>query len=349
MQKYWSRRAEAIEPYVAGEQPKEKNIVKLNTNENPYPPSPGALAALMSIDGRAMRMYPDPSCAALRAAIAALHGVGSDMVFVGNGSDDVLAVAFMAFFDDGLAFPDITYSFYPVWASLFGIRTDLLPVKEDFSIEPSDYFGKPCAVIANPNAPTSLALSRNAIADIAANISGAFVVDEAYAEFGAESAIPLIAAGHDNIVVTRTLSKSHSLAGMRVGYAIGTPHMIEAMNRIRDSYNSYPVDTVAQRVAFAAVSDRSYTEEIIAKIKASRERLTKGLAALGFSVLPSSANFVFASHPSMSGGDLKQALAERGIIVRHFNAPRISDHLRISVGTDGDVDRLIEELKKILF
>ena len=347
MEKYWSRRAREITPYVAGEQPRDRNIIKLNTNENPYPPSEKVMEAIAAVDGASVRRYPDPGCEGLRGLIAKRHGVTPDMVFVGNGSDDVLAIAFMSYFDGGLVMPDITYSFYPVWAELFGIDFERIPTGEDFSIDPADYEGRRNIVLANPNAPTSVALPLTDIGRIAKSASGTFIVDEAYAEFGAESAVPLIES-MENVVVVRTMSKSHALAGLRVGYAIGRAEMIEAMNRVRDSFNSYPVDAVAQRAAAAAIADEAYTAHTIALVKATRARLTERLAAMGFRVLPSSANFVFCTHDAMNAADIMARLREKGIIVRRFGGERIKNWLRITVGTDAETDALLDGLGKII-
>lgn len=348
MEQYWSKKAREIAPYVAGEQPKEKNIIKLNTNENPYPPSPGVLMALKGIHERQLRLYPDPNCDVLRSAIAARHGVTPDMVFVGNGSDDVLSIAFQSFFDGGLLFPDVTYSFYPVWASLYDISYARIPLRDDFTIDVSGYSGGQCAVIANPNAPTSIALSLSEIKKMASGLSGAFIVDEAYAEFGADSAVPLISS-HPNIVVVRTLSKSHALAGLRLGYAIGAPGMIEAMNRIKDSVNSYPVDAIAQRLALAAVTDDAYTKSVVEQIAATRERIAAALLDMGFTVLPSRSNFIFAGRGPLPARDIMPKLREQGVIVRYFPGGRTDDFLRITVGTDQQMDEFLKKLNKILY
>ncbi len=340
MTQYLSRRAATITPYVAGEQPAGSDIIKLNTNENPYPPSPKALCVLQAFAGERLRLYPRPDGGSLRSAAAKVYGLSEDHIFCGNGSDEVLGLAFQAFFDGDVAFPDITYSFYPVWAELYGISYKLVPLNADFTIPVDDMRGNG-VVFANPNAPTGIALGRSDIERILQNNSDhVVIVDEAYASFGAGTVAPLIPQ-YPNLLIVSTMSKSHALAGLRVAFAIGQPHLIEGLMRIKDSFNSYPLDMVAQETAAAALLDEPYCAAMSEKIIATRENTIKRLADIGFRVLPSSANFVFASHPQASAAALKEYLADNGIYVRHFNKPRIYDYLRITIGTDAQMDKLI--------
>ncbi len=347
MKDYLSKRAKSISPYTAGEQPKGANIIKLNTNENPYPPSQKTLEAYSGYTPADLRLYPDTRGGEFRAAAARINGLPESHVFCGNGSDDVLALAFAAFFDDGLMFPDITYSFYPVWAKLFGISYELLPLSDDFTI-PVGRLRAKSIVLANPNAPTGVALPLEDIRKILEqNRDGLVLVDEAYVFFGAQSAAALVPE-YDNLLIVTTLSKSHSLAGLRLGYALGQPHLIEGLERIKDSFNSYPLDSVAQRVGAAALLDAEYYKSTAQRIIATRERTINTLKGLGFIVPPSSANFIFASKPGVSGAELKAYLESLGIYVRHWNAPRISDYLRISIGTDEQMDVLIQKIIEFL-
>ena len=350
MSRFWSPIVHTLSPYVPGEQPKVDNLIKLNTNENPYPPSPRALAAIAAATER-LRLYPDPGASALRATIAARHGVAPEQVFVGNGSDEVLAHTFQALLkhDAPLLFPDITYSFYPVYCGLYGIRGEEVLLDEAMRVQIADY-RRPCSAILlpNPNAPTGIALSRDAIeALVAEHPDQLVVVDEAYVDFGAESAVPLVAR-HDNLLVVQTLSKSRALAGLRVGFAIGQRPLIEPLERVKDSFNSYPLDGLAQAGAAAAIEDEAWFQETRGRIIASREQLSRDLAALGFEVLPSQANFVFARHPRHRGSALAVALREHGVLVRHFRKPRIEDFLRITVGTTDQCDRLIALLRRLI-
>ena len=347
MKQYWSKKARAITPYVAGEQPKMQNLIKLNTNENPYPPSPQVSAAIAGVDTAAMRLYPQPDSDGLRAALAAHHGLAPENVFCGNGSDDVLAIAFQSFFDGGLAIADVTYSFYSVWAELFGISCEIIPLLPDFSIDVEGFLGRRCAVLPNPNAPTSMALGLADIERIVASAEGVVILDEAYIAFGGESAVPLLSK-YDNLLVVRTFSKSHALAGLRVGYALGNPDLIEAMRAIKDSFNSYPVDQLAQAAAIAAIQDEAYTRQTVAQIVRDRAYTTEGLQALGFDVLPPAGNFVFCRHPKTGGAALMAGLRERGIVVRRFDAPRIADYLRITIGTHAQMETLLTTLKALV-
>jgi histidinol-phosphate aminotransferase len=351
MSRFWSDLTHRLSPYVPGEQPRIADLVKLNTNESPFGPSPRVFEAIRGEATDAVRLYPDPTAAELRAALAAYHGVQPDRVFVGNGSDEVLAHAFAALLkhDAPLLFPDITYSFYPVYCRLFDIAYQAVPLDPAMRIRIADYRRPTGALIlANPNAPTGVALSRAEIATLLQQHPDVpVVIDEAYVDFGAETAIPLVAS-HPNLLVVQTMSKSRALAGLRVGYAIGHPDLIEALTRVKDSFNSYPLDRVAQAGAIASLQDEAYFQHTRISVIDSRERLTRALIALGFEVLPSSANFVFARHPAHQGGALAAALRQRAVIVRHFAAPRIEDYLRITVGSDGQIERLVSALSAIV-
>lgn len=352
MSRFWSAHVGALQPYVPGEQPKLPDLVKLNTNENPYGPSPRALAAMRDALDETMRLYPDPQAIALRETIARHYALpGPEWVFVGNGSDEVLAHAFCALFQHQrpILFPDVTYSFYPVYCRLYGIDYELVPLGEDFSLRIDDYFQDNGGIVfANPNAPTGRALPRAEIERLLAhNTQSVVLVDEAYVDFGAETVAPLIPR-YPQLLVVQTLSKSRSLAGLRVGFALGNPDLIEALTRVKDSFNSYPLDRLALAGAQAAIEDREWFEMTRRKVMASRETLSAALSRLGFEVLPSAANFVFARHPRHDAGELAQALRARHIIVRHFRAPRIAQYLRISIGTDAQCAALTAALSEIL-
>ncbi len=351
MSRYWSAVVHGLTPYVPGEQPKLANLVKLNTNENPYGPSPKVLDAVRAEAADSLRLYPDPNSDRLRAGIAAYHGVTPEQVFVGNGSDEVLAHAFLALLkhDHPILFPDITYSFYPVYCGLDGIEHRAIPLDAAFAIRVEDY-GMPNGgvIFPNPNAPTGRLLALDEIERLlAGNPDSVVVIDEAYIDFGGTSAIGLVAR-YPQLLVTRTLSKSHALAGLRVGYAIGQSPLIEALNRVKDSFNSYPLDRFAQAGALASIEDSAWFEALCAKVVATRDRLVKTLEDMGFEVLPSAANFIFARHPAHDGAALAAALRERSIIVRHFRNPaRIAPFLRIPIGTDAQCDALAGALKAI--
>jgi histidinol-phosphate aminotransferase len=350
MSRFWSPVVHNLSPYVPGEQPKLDGIVKLNTNENPYPPSPRVLAALAAATDR-LRLYPDPRASRLREAIATRYDVAPEEVFVGNGSDEVLAHTFQALLqhDAPLLFPDITYSFYPVYCGLYGISYEEVPLDAGMSVQIAD-FRRPCSAILlpNPNAPTGIGLPRDAIeALLAEHPDQLVVIDEAYVDFGAESAIPLV-AHHDNLLVVQTFSKSRALAGLRVGFAIGQRPLIEALERVKDSFNSYPLDCLAIAGAVAAIEDDAWFQATRDRIVASRETLVHDLSELGFEVLPSKANFVFARHRSRRGTDLAARLRELGVLVRHFQKPRIEDFLRITVGTEDQCSRLIALLSSLI-
>lgn len=351
MSSLWSPLAHALSPYVPGEQPRIANLVKLNTNESPFGPSPQALAAMRAATDDSLRLYPDPEATELRAELAELHGVAPDQVFVGNGSDEVLAHAFAGLLNQQrpLLYPDITYSFYPVWAQLHGIKTETVPLDEGLRVRIEDYRRDAGAiVIANPNAPTGIALPRAEIERLLAEHDDIpVVIDEAYVDFGGESAVPLIAE-HPHLLVVQTMSKSRALAGLRVGYALGDAGLIEALTRVKDSFNSYPLGRIAQAGATASVRDDAYFRDSCARVIANRAILTRALEGLGFEVLPSSANFVFARHPQRDGNALAAGLRARAVLVRHFNKPRTTDWLRITVGTEAEIHRLAEAAAEIL-
>jgi histidinol-phosphate aminotransferase len=351
MSRFWSPLVHALQPYVPGEQPRIADLVKLNTNESPLGPSPLALAAIGAEAADTLRLYPDPDATALKQALAAYHGVAPGQVFVGNGSDEVLAHAFAGLLkhDAPLLFPDITYSFYPVYCRLFGVEHQTVPLDAAMRVAVADYRRPAGAIIlANPNAPTGVALSRAEIATLLAEHPDIpVVIDEAYVDFGAQSAVPLI-ADHPNLLVVQTMSKSRALAGLRVGYALGDAGLIQALTRVKDSFNSYPLGRPAQAGAVASVRDEAYFRQSCAAVIAGRVRMTQGLEALGFEALPSSANFVFARRPGFEGAALAAALRERAVLVRHFPGPRTADYLRITVGTEAQTTRLLDALAAIL-
>ncbi len=350
--RFWSPEVCELEPYVPGEQPKIQNLLKLNTNENPYPPSPKVVEAVQEVlheQADVLRLYPDPDATVLKQAIAKQQNIDVSQVFVGNGSDEVLAHIFKAFFlqDEPILYPDITYSFYPVYSQFFGTKTKEIPLNESFEIDVRDYTQPNGGVIiTNPNAPTSIALSLAEIEQVLqANPDRVVVIDEAYVDFGAESAVSLINR-YENLVVCQTTSKSRSLAGLRVGFAIAQSHLIAALEAVKNSFNSYPIDRFAIAAAVASFEDQAYFEEQCQKVITSREKLVRDLTELGFNVLPSKANFIFATHSQHDAGQLAQKLREQGIIVRYFNKPRINQFLRITVGTDEQNARLVQTLKQ---
>jgi len=360
MSKYWNNRTRNITPYVPGEQPKDRKFIKLNTNENPYPPSPKVIEAIKNTANSDLRLYPDPTCTALRETIAARFGYKKENVFAGNGSDEILGFAFGAFFESrqnsdsqnvGILFPDISYSFYPVYANLWDNPFRTIPLSNDFSINCNDY-KQPSggAVIPNPNAPTGMSLPLAdilSLADYLESQNRVLILDEAYAAYGTESAIPHI-GNHPSLLTVHTLSKSASLAGLRVGFAIGSEELIDGLFRIHDSFNSYTMDRLALAGGIAAINDPGYYDNINRKVMATRERTVQALSGLGFSQLPSAANFIFVKASNIGGGDLYTALREKGILVRHFNKPRISDYIRISIGTDEDMDVFIKACTEIV-
>ncbi|WP_423357099.1 histidinol-phosphate transaminase [Pseudomonas citronellolis] len=349
MSKFWSPFVKDLVPYVPGEQPKLARLVKLNTNENPYGPSPKALAAMQAELGDALRLYPDPNAERLKQTIADYYGVRPGQVFVGNGSDEVLAHAFHALFQhDGrpLLFPDVTYSFYPVYCGLYGIPFEALALDEQFRIRVEDYARPNAGIIfPNPNAPTGCLLPLDAIERLLlANPDSVVLVDEAYVDFGGETAIGLVER-YPNLLVAQTLSKSRSLAGLRVGLAVGHEDLIEALERVKNSFNSYPLDRVAQAGAIAAFEDREYFQRTCQAVIDSREKLVGELSGMGFEVLPSAANFIFARHPQHDAAELAAGLREQGVIVRHFKQARIAQFLRISIGTEEQNQALLDALR----
>ena len=351
MSRYWSPVVHTLRPYVPGEQPAMGTVVKLNTNENPYGPSPRVLAALSAEIGDGLRLYPHPGATRLRDALARRHGLDREEIFVGNGSDEVLAHSFQALLrhEAPLLFPDITYSFYPTYCRLYGVDYREVPLDGDMQIRVDDY-RQPCGaiVLPNPNAPTGIALGRAEVeALVAEHPDQVVVVDEAYVDFGGESAVPLVRS-YRNLLVIQTFSKSRSLAGLRVGFAIGQRPLIEALERVKDSFNSYPLDRLALAGAVAAVEDEAWFEQTRDRIIASRQQLAEALLGLGFEVLPSAANFLFVRHPGRSGAALAADLRTEGILVRHFSTARIADFLRITVGADADNERLVEALGTLL-
>jgi histidinol-phosphate aminotransferase len=351
MSQYWSELVFNLKPYTPGEQPQMSNFTKLNTNENPFPPSPAVIAAIDSFDKNTLRLYPDPDAVELKQTLAKIHGLTPQHVFVGNGSDEVLAFAFCAFFKKKLPllFPDITYSFYPVYCNLWDIDYRMIPLKETFELKIEDYrIENGGVILANPNAPTGRALALNQVKSLLDYNSQVVVaIDEAYVDFDAQSAVKLV-DDYPNLIVIHTLSKSYSLAGLRVGYAFGNPQLIEGLERIKNSFNSYPLDRLAIKGAVAALLDKEYFEDTRKTIQKLRSFLTAKLIELGFEVVPSSTNFVFATHLKMPAVKIYQKLRENGILVRHFNLPRIDNYLRISIGIQPEIKQLIAALNLLL-
>lgn len=351
MSQFWSDIVQTLTPYVPGEQPKMDKLIKLNTNENPYPPSPKALAAIQLQTGEALKLYPDPNADILKETIASYYQLEANQVFVGNGSDEVLAHTFQALLkhDKPLLFPDITYSFYPVYCGLYQIDFEEIPLNDEFEIEVKDY-DRDCGgiIFPNPNAPTGRLLALDAIEQLLKqHPKQVVVIDEAYIDFGGESAAQLVNQ-YPNLLVIQTLSKSRSLAGIRVGFAVGHADLIEALERVKNSFNSYPLDRLAIYGAKAAFEDEAYFRQSCQKIIHTRDQLSTTLASLGFKVIPSAANFVFASHPDYDAEKLAAALREKTIIVRYFNKPRIDQYLRITIGTNTENQKLCEALTHIL-
>lgn len=351
MSRFWSDVVHTIKPYVPGEQPKLTNLIKLNTNENPYGPSPKVLEAVRAEATDTLRLYPDPNSDRVKAAVAEYYGLTPPQVFPGNGSDEVLAFAFQALLkhENPLLFPDITYSFYPVYCRLYEIHYETVPITEDFDIRLADYRRPNGGIVfPNPNAPTGRPVALSGIQELLEyNRDSVVVVDEAYVDFGAESAVPLIDR-FPNLLVVQTLSKARSLTGLRVGFAMGHPELIEALDRVKNSFNSYTLDRFAISGAAAAMEDREYFEATRAKIIRTRESLIVRMRELGFEVVPSAANFIFVRHPRQDALELARRLRERSIIVRHFPLPRIEQYLRITVGTDEQCGFLVSALHEIL-
>lgn len=347
----WRDNLIKIEPYVAGEQPNKTDFIKLNANENPYPPSPMVAKAVREFDTNSLKKYPSANAVPLVAAIAKLEGLKPENVFAGNGTDDVLSIAFRALFnsDKPVIFPDITYSFNTVWCDILRIPYETIPVDEHFNINPDDYARENGGVvIANPNAPTSIGRGLDFIrAILDNNRESAVIVDEAYVDFGGVTAVPLLKE-YENLLVIRTFSKSRSLAGMRLGWAMGSAELISALYATKDSMNSYPVDSIAQAAGVAAIEDEEYFQATLKKVIATRERLTKELRGMGFTLPDSQTNFVFATHPKYSAKEIFEYLKTRDIYVRWFNKPRIDNYLRITVGTDEDTNALIKALNEFI-
>ena len=349
MTKAWEKNIRKVVPYVPGEQPNKERMIKLNTNENPYQPAPGVAEALKNLDPDRLRLYPDPACIRLVNAIAKQKGLKSEQVFVGVGSDDVLAMCFMTFFngEKPILFPDITYSFYDVWAEEFRIPYETQPLDDDFNIRKEDYYKENGGVIfPNPNAPTGVEASQEMIEDILQHNQDVIVIiDEAYVDFGAETALPLLEK-YDNLIVVQTFSKSRSMAGLRIGYAISNPELIKALNDVKYSYNSYTMNRPSLVLGVESIHDDAYFREKVGQIIATRERFVKEIAELGFTCLPSSANFVFATHESIPAKEIFAAAKENNIYVRYFDKPRIDNYLRISIGTDAEMDVFVSFLSK---
>lgn len=347
----WEDSVRKVVPYVAGEQPKDQDVIKLNTNENPYPPAPEVAAVIQGFDYDILRRYPDPDVSALVAALAGHHGLDKEQVFVGVGSDDVLSLAFLTFFTSGrpILFPDITYSFYDVWADLYRIPYEDQPLDEDFCIRKEDYFKENGGIIiANPNAPTGVASERFVYEEILrANPDSVVIIDEAYVDFGGESCVPLIEK-YDNLLVVQTFSKSRSMAGMRIGYAMGSKKLIKYLNDVKFSFNSYTMNAITIAAGVASVENEAYFAETTAKVVATRERTKKELARLGFVFPDSKTNFIFAAHRTVAAQEIFDVLRTNKIYVRHWNKPRIADYLRISIGTDEEMDKVLAVLEDYL-
>jgi len=352
MSKFWSKRAHQLDPYTPGEQPQDQQYIKLNTNENPYPPSPKAIEAMRAASDESMRLYPDPMAKSLKQAIADYYSLDYGQVFVGNSSDEVLAHTFVALLkqDKPLFSPDISYGFYPAYCGLFNIENTKIPLADDFTICVDDYCkgnDKGGIIFPNPNAPSGIALTLNDIEKILkANPDVAVVIDEAYIDFGAESAVSLIAQ-YPNLLVTQTFSKSRSLAGLRVGFAMGHPDLIEGLERVKNSFNSYPLSRVAIAGATASIKDKEHFEITCQKIIATRERVSASLEAQDFTVLPSKTNFVFAKPKQVDANKLYLDLKEQGLLVRYFSAPRIDGFLRITIGTDEEMDVFLQKVTEL--
>jgi len=350
MSQYWTDLVRGLAPYVPGEQPQDQQYIKLNTNESPYPPSPQVSKALAACDVDSLRLYPDPESTQLREALARHHQLTIDQVFVGNGSDEVLAHCFQTFFKQSrpLLFPDISYSFYPVYCKLYAIEFHKVPLDNNFQINPVDY-SRPNGgiILPNPNAPTGITLPLKSIKELLENTDSVVIVDEAYVDFGTESAASLVDE-FNNLLVTQTFSKSRSLAGIRLGYALGNAALIEGLNRVKNSFNSYPIDRVTSAVAIASINDQAYFENCCEKVITSRKHLSNALINLGFKVYPSSSNFVLAEHANRAASGLYQQLKQRGILVRYFKSARIDNCLRITVGTESECQQLLDALESLL-
>ena len=347
----WESYVRKVVPYVPGEQPQQERMIKLNTNENPYPPAPGVVEALKSFDVDKLRLYPEPTCKVLVDAIAEYYGLNSNQVFVGVGSDDVLSMSFLTFFNSGrpILFPDITYSFYDVWADLYRIPYECQPLDENFCIRKEDYLKENGGiVIANPNAPTGVMADVSVLEEIIrANPDSVVIIDEAYVDFGGQSCVPLIGK-YENLLVVQTFSKSRSMAGMRIGYAMGNEKLIKYLNDVKFSFNSYTMNATAIAAGVASVEDEQYFQETVAKVVSTRERIKKELSRLDFVFTDSRTNFIFAAHKRVPAQEIFDALRANQIYVRHWNKPRIENHMRISIGTDEEMDTVIRFLEEYL-
>lgn len=351
MSRFFTETLAELEPYVPGEQPRDMKYIKLNTNENPYPPTPWVKEVLNSDQADQLRLYSDPTCKPLVDAIATRYHIKPEQIMLGNGSDEVLAFAVRAFCDENtpLVFPDITYGCYPIWSNLFHIPAKIIPLEEDFTIDPTKYYE--CGgtiVLANPNAPTGIALTRNQMEDILKNnLNNIVIVDEAYVDFGAESCLSLLPY-YDNLVVVQTFSKSHNLAGARIGYAMANEELIADLNRIKFSFHPYNINRLSMLVGATSMADTAYFRTCCKNIMETREFTRKGLEKLGFEVLPSQSNFLFARNPRLLGADLYKALKKRGILVRHFGKPRIAEYIRITIGTPVEMKTFLNITAELL-
>lgn len=351
MSKYWNELTKRIKPYAAGEQPKDKKYIKLNTNENPYPPSLNVLKAINKAANSDLRLYPDPDCDKLKEKLAQYYSLNKNQIFIGNGSDEVLAFSFLTFFskEKEIVYPEISYSFYPVYANLYGIKARCTPLKQDFSICVEDFLkDNGGIIIANPNAPTGRILDINSIKTILDyNTENVVIIDEAYIDFGGKSAVKLIKA-YPNLLVIQTFSKSRSLAGMRIGFALGQEDLINGLNRIKNSFNSYTVDRIAEAAAIAAIEDEQYFEYCLEKIIKTREWVVKRMTEIGFEVVPSKANFIFVTHKKIGAEILYHKLRNEGVLVRYFNKPKIDNYLRISIGSEKEMTMFLDKVIEII-
>lgn len=348
MSRFLSPRLQVMDPYVPGEQPRDRQYLKLNTNESPYPPSPLVLEAVSRAEVRSLRLYSDPECRALVQAAADYYGLRPGQVAVGNGSDELLAFAFSAFGGDGAAYPAVSYGFYPVFARMAGVEGREIPLREGFRLDPRDYMG--CGrmvVIANPNAPTGLALTPEEIEPmLRSNPDHVVVVDEAYVDFGAQSCVPLLER-YDNLLVVQTCSKSRCLAGARVGFALGSPELIADLNRLKFSFNPYNVNRLSLAAGAAALADRAYFQDCTRRIAATRQRTARALEELGFQVIPSLANFLFVRPAGLSGAAYFQALRERGVLIRRWDKPEIADFVRVTIGSEAEMEAFLTITKEV--
>ena len=350
MSKYWTDLVHQLDPYVPGEQPQDQQFIKLNTNENPYPPSAEVAKTIQAYAHDSLRLYPDPESIHLRQTLATYHNIDIEQIFVGNGSDEVLAHSFQAFFKqaEAILFPDISYSFYTVYCALYQIDYQTVALDDTFCVNPADYKrSNGGIIIANPNAPTGIAMDLDSVREMLNHNDSVVIIDEAYVDFGAESAIELIGQ-YPNLLIIRTFSKSRSLAGLRLGYALGQHELIEGLDRVKNSFNSYPIGSLDSAIAIASLNDEKYFQQCRERILDTRSWLSDSLVKLGFEVLPSSSNFLFARHQSRSASDLYIGLKDNAILVRHFKSARIENFLRISIGTDDECAALIDALKQLL-